>query len=148
MAFDQALPTIHLIDDDPVILDSLNMVLELEGYSVRTYASARIFLQNSWHRDGDCIVTDVDMPEMSGLDLLAALAARNNDAPVIVMTGRADARLKAAALKLGAFDLLSKHADIDTLIASLDAALKGGDELHSFPAGRFTPAHLGGSPAM
>ena len=146
MAFDQALPTIHLIDDDPVILDSLNMVLELEGYSVRTYASARIFLQNSWRRDGDCIVTDVDMPEMSGLDLLAALAARNNDAPVIVMTGRADARLKAAALKLGAFDLLSKHADTDALLATIDAALKGGDELHSFQPERFVAAHLGGSP--
>jgi FixJ family two-component response regulator len=148
MAFDQSLPTVHLIDDDPVILDSLNMVLELEGYAVRTYASARMFLQNSWQCDGDCIVTDVDMPEMSGLDLLSALAARSNDAPVIVMTGRADARLKAAALKLGAFDLLSKHADADTLLASIDFALKGGDELHSFPAERYAPATLGGSPAM
>ena len=145
MAFEQAIPTIHLIDDNPVLRESLNMLLEMEGYAVRTYASARIFLQNSWQSDGDCIVTDVDMPEMSGLDLLAALAARNNDVPVIVMTARADARLKVAALKLGAFDLLSKHIDADDLLASIEAALKGGDELHSFQPERFAPATLGGS---
>jgi FixJ family two-component response regulator len=103
------------------------MVLESEGYAVRTYASAQLFLETSWQCECGCIVTDVHMPEMSGLDLLAALAARRNDVPVIVMTGRADARIKDAALKLGAFNLLSKHSDTAALLASIDAALNRGN---------------------
>jgi two-component system response regulator FixJ len=137
MSFHQIGPTIHLIDDDLVLLDSLIMVLESEGYAVRTYASARLFLENSWQCEGGCVVTDVDMPEISGLDLLAALAARRNNVPVIVLTGRADSRIKVAALKLGAFDLLSKHADTDALLSSIDSALKRGHELHPFQTARF-----------
>jgi FixJ family two-component response regulator len=132
MALHQNIPTIHLIDDDPVLLDSLNMVLKSEGYAVQTYASARIFLETSRKCESACVVTDVDMPEMSGLDLLAALAAQRNDVPVIVMTGRADAQIEAAAVKLGAFNLLSKHSDTAALLASIDAALKRGNELHPF----------------
>jgi two-component system response regulator FixJ len=132
MAFHQNIPMIHLIDDDPVLLDSLNFVLTSEGYAVRTYASAQIFLETSWKCESGCIVTDVHMPEVSGLDLLAALAARRNDVPVIVITGRADAQIEVAALKLGAFNLLSKHCDTAALLASIDAALKRGNELHPF----------------
>jgi two-component system response regulator FixJ len=127
MPYYRIIPTIYLIDDDPALLDSLNMVLESEGYAVQTYASAQLFLETSWQCECGCIVTDVHMPEMSGLDLLAALAARHNDVPVIVMTGCADARIKDAALKLGAFNLLSKHSDTADLLASIDAALKGGN---------------------
>jgi two-component system, LuxR family, response regulator FixJ len=133
----QAIPTIHVVDDDPMLLDSLNMLLEAEGYAVRTYASARVFLKASWQCENGCIVTDVHMPEMSGLDLLAALDARRNSVPVIVMTGLADAQLKVAALKLGAFGFLSKPFDSADLLASIDAALKRGRELHPFEPPRF-----------
>ena len=137
MAFQKTIPTIHLIDDDLVLLDSLFMVLKSEGYTVRTYSSARIFLQTSWQFESGCIVTDVHMPEMSGLDLLAVLAVRRNVVPVIVLTGRADARIKDEALKLGAFNLLSKHSDTAALLASIEAALKRGNELHPFQPARF-----------
>jgi FixJ family two-component response regulator len=146
MAFHQTIPTIHLIDDDPVLLDSLNMLLSSVGYAVRTYASARIFLETSWRCERGCIVTDVHMPEMSGLDLLAALAAQRNDVPVIVMTAHADAQIEVAALKMGAFNLLSKESDTPALLASIDAALKRGNEHHSFQPSRFEAEPLAGPP--
>lgn len=133
----QTVPTIHVIDDDPVLLNSLNMLLESEGYAVRTYGSARMFLKTKWQCENGCIVTDVHMPVMSGLDLLAALAVLPNSLPVIVMTGRADAQLKIAALRLGAFDLLSKPFDTADLLASIDAALKRGNDIHPHQPPRF-----------
>jgi two-component system response regulator FixJ len=133
----QTVPIMHVIDDDPMLLNSLKMLLESEGYAVRTYASARTFLDARWQCENGCIVTDVHMPETSGLDLLAALAARRNSVPIIVMTGRANAQLKVAALKLGAFSFLSKPFDSVDLFASIDAALKRGNELHPFQPPRF-----------
>ncbi|WP_294542031.1 response regulator [uncultured Rhodoblastus sp.] len=137
MAFDQNIPVIHVIDDDPALLDSLNMLLTSEGYAVRTYASARIFLETDWQCESGCILTDVHMPEMSGLDLLAALAAQRNDTPVIVLTGRADAQIAVSALKLGAFNILSKLAGADALLASIDAALKLRNERHPLQPASF-----------
>jgi two-component system response regulator FixJ len=126
MGIDQKIPTIHVVDDDRVLLDSLDVLLGIEGYAVRKYASARIFLEASWQCANGCIVTDVHMAEMTGLELLAEIGHRRNSVPVIVMTGRADAQLKLAAMKLGAFDFLTKPFDADALMASIDAALRHG----------------------
>jgi two-component system response regulator FixJ len=137
MSIQRPIATIHIIDDDPVLLDSLALVLKSEGYAVRIYASAHTFLDTNWQCETGCIVTDVHMPEMNGLDLLTALAERRNDVPVIVRTGRADAQIEVAAMKLGACNLLSKHSDTTTLLSSIDAALKRRNKLHPVQPARF-----------
>lgn len=101
-------PTIHVIDDDQAMRDSLHLLLTVEGYAVHTHASARTILETIQDTDCGCIVTDMHMPETSGLDLLMALNERRVSLPVIVITGRSDRRLAAEAMREGAFDFLEK----------------------------------------
>jgi two-component system response regulator FixJ len=97
-------PTIHVIDDDPAILASLGLLLTAEGYAVHTHQSAQIFLDAIRQSDSGCVVTDIDMPEINGLDLLAEMKERRVSMPVIIMTGQGNAQLVVAAMIHGAFD--------------------------------------------
>jgi len=97
-------PEIHLLDDDPAIRESLQLLLTMEGYAVHSHASARTILETIQDSDRGCIVTDLHMPKVSGLDLLAALKERRVSLPVIVITGRSDRWLAAEAMREGAFD--------------------------------------------
>ena len=121
MTFD---PTIHVVDDDPAMRDSLHFLLTMEGYAVHTHASARTILATIQDADRVCIVTDIHMPEISGLDLLAALNERHVFLPVIVITGPPDRWLAAEAMRRGAFDFFEKPLDIDALLNSIRAALR------------------------
>jgi two-component system response regulator FixJ len=123
-------PEIHLLDDDPAIRESLQLLLTMEGYAVHSHASARTILETIQDSDRGCIVTDLHMPKISGLDLLAALKERRVSLPVIVITGRSDRWLAAEAMREGAFDFFEKPPDIDSLLVSIRAALSGrGSEL-------------------
>lgn len=126
-------PTIHIIDDNLAVRQSLRLLLLAEGFAVCTYASARKFLDITLPSDDDCIVTDLDMPEISGLDLLAALRKRCIYIAVIVLSGRLDSRAAAEATKLGAFDIFEKPVEPDTLLAAIRGAL-GRFRRHSIPA--------------
>jgi two-component system response regulator FixJ len=114
---------VHVIDDDPAVLDSLAVLLGASGHAVTTYASAQAFLDRLAAAARGCVITDVQMPGMSGLELLAALSARLADFPVIVLTGRADVPLAVQALKAGAVDFIEKPFEAPVILAAVRAAL-------------------------
>ena len=120
-------PTIHVIDDDPAILASLSLLLTAEGYAVHTHQSAQTFLDTIRQSDSGCVVTDIHMPEINGLDLLAAMNERRVSMPVIMITGQGNAQLAVAAMLQGAFDFFQKPFDGNALLASIRAALTRED---------------------
>ncbi len=124
MAFD---PTIHIVDDDRAILDSFILLLTAEGLRVRTYESAQTFLETIRQNDSGCVVTDVRMPEISGLDLLAALKKQRVSMPVIVMTAHGDIPLAVAAMRQGAVDFFERPFNGDLLLAAIRLALRRED---------------------
>ena len=98
---------VHLIDDDEAVRAALVFLLASAGHSVRAYASASAFLDSPVPLAPGCIVTDVRMPGLSGLDLQRTLTERRIFLPVIVITGHGDVPLAVAAMKNGAVDFLS-----------------------------------------
>ena len=116
-------PVIHIIDDDAAIRDSLDYLLESAAMSVRTYASADEFLAQLDGLEPGCIVTDVRMPGMSGLELVRVLAERGMVHPVIVITGHGDVAMAVEAMRAGAIDFLEKPFEHDTLLGSIRLAL-------------------------
>jgi two-component system response regulator FixJ len=114
---------VHVIDDDDAVRDSLATLLSAIGFETRSYPSATAFLEGLDRRDLGCVITDVQMPGMSGLELLDRLSERSPDFPVIVLTGRADVAMAVDALKAGASDFIEKPFDSDLLLAAVQAAL-------------------------
>jgi two-component system response regulator FixJ len=117
---------VHVIDDDDALRDSVRLFLVNEGLNVRTYASAIEFLAALESSCAGCVVTDVRMPGMSGMELLAHISARGSTLPVIVVTGHADVPLAVRAMKQGAVDLLEKPFRADDLISAVRKALDLG----------------------
>jgi len=115
--------TTHVIDDDEATRDFIREVLAENGYCAETYASALDFLATIDRGLGGCVVTDVCMPGMSGIELLAKLSEAGLRLPVIVVTGYADVRLAVQAMKLGAVDVLEKPFHTDDLVAAIRSAL-------------------------
>ena len=109
--------TVYVVDDDQAVLAALTFLLTAEGYAVRAHESARTFLDMIQQDDCGCVVTDVRMPEMSGLYLLAKMKERRVSMPVIVITAHGDVPLAVAAMKQGAIDFFEKPFDDDALLA-------------------------------
>jgi len=116
-------PIVHLIDDDEPVRTSLAFVLEMADLSARTYASAREFLAVADGLSGGCVVTDVRMPEMSGLELVRRLKERGVTLPVIVITGHGDVPLAVEAMRAGVVDFLEKPFDDEVLLHAVRSAL-------------------------
>ena len=114
---------VHVIDDDDAVRESLEFLLRAAKIDVRTYDSATAFLKAVSDGAAGCIVTDVRMPGMSGVDLLRQLKARGLTMPVIVITGHGDIQLAVEAMKIGAADFLEKPFDDEILLASIRSAL-------------------------
>jgi two-component system response regulator FixJ len=114
---------VHVIDDDYAVCDSLGVLFASAGLDVKTYDSARAFLKRSQTNGRGCVVTDVKMPEMSGLELLRELASSPLRLPVIVLTGQADVPMAVEALKNGAADFIEKPFRDDLILAAVQAAL-------------------------
>jgi two-component system, LuxR family, response regulator FixJ len=117
---------VHVIDDDDALRDSIHMFLANEGLEVRTYSSADEFLATLDTAPAGCVVTDVRMPGMSGMDLLAEIARLGVALPVIVVTGHADVPLAVRAMKKGAVDLLEKPFQGEDLVDAVRRALEVG----------------------
>ena len=115
---------VHIIDDDPVVCHAIRLLLETEGLETRTYFTALDFLAAIGPDDCGCVVTDVRLPGMSGVELLTHIAARRLNLPVIVITGQADVPLAVRAMKQGAVDFMEKPFRDATLIASVRKALQ------------------------
>jgi two-component system, LuxR family, response regulator FixJ len=116
-------PVIHVIDDDEAMRESLSFLLGTAHFAVRVHDSALRFLEVLPHAEPGCIVTDVRMPSMTGLELLRQLATLDAGFAVIVITGHGDVPLAVEAMKLGAVDFLEKPFDDEALIAAVRAAL-------------------------
>lgn len=115
---------VHVIDDDEAMRQSLSFLLKTAGLGVVTYDSAAAFLRELPKVRLGCIVTDVRMPEISGIDLLHRLRDLRAKLPVIVVTGHGDVPLAVEAMKLGAIDFLEKPFDDEALLGAVNAALR------------------------
>jgi two-component system response regulator FixJ len=121
---------VQIIDDDDALRDSLTFLLSSAGIEAKSYDSAAAFLNDPQRGTSGCIITDVRMPGMSGIDLLRKLKSDGVTVPVIVMTGHGDVPLAVEAMKLGAFDFIEKPFDDDALLMSVRGAL-GVQEKHA-----------------
>jgi two-component system response regulator FixJ len=113
----------HVIDDDEAVRESMEFLLRSARLTVRTYDSAVTFLEVVPTIGSGCIITDVRMPGVSGIDLLRRLKEMEIGLPVIVITGHGDVPLAVEAMKFGAVDFLEKPFDDDVLLASVRSAL-------------------------
>jgi two-component system response regulator FixJ len=120
----QADAVVYVIDDDEAVRDSLRFLLKSAGLAARTYESATSFLNHLPQLKAGCIVTDVRMPGLSGLDLLRRLKELQSAVPVIVITGHGDVPLAVEAMKSGAVDFLEKPFDDEALLAAVNVALR------------------------
>lgn len=115
--------TVHVIDDDDAARDSLQFLLETAGLHARTYETADAFLKALPAPASGCVVTDVRMPGMTGIELLKTLKARTFPLPVIVITGHGDIPLAVEAMREGASDFLEKPYDDEALLRSITRAV-------------------------
>jgi two-component system, LuxR family, response regulator FixJ len=122
--------TIHIIDDNQGVLGSLSLLLTVEGYSVRTHESAGAFLDAIKQHACGCVVTDMNMPGMSGLDLLMVMKEQNISLPTIVITAVRDLRLSVNAMRQGAFGFFEKPVDAEALLTSIRSALMQAPTCH------------------
>ncbi len=116
-------PTIYVVDDDDAVRQSLEFLLSTAGFKARGFESARGFLDALPEIDSGCLITDVRMPEITGIDLLKKVKDVKPGLPVIVITGHGDVALAVEAMKIGAVDFLEKPFDDDGLITAVQAAL-------------------------
>jgi two-component system, LuxR family, response regulator FixJ len=116
-------PVVHVVDDDAAIRDSLAFLLDTANLVSRTYESAAALLAHAANLEPGCILTDVRMPDMNGLEMVRRLAEIGVCQPVIVMTGHADVPLAIEAVRAGVKDFIEKPFDDDALLASIRAAI-------------------------
>lgn len=122
------IPTVHIVDDDNAVRESLALLLGLRGYATRRYASAEEFLGSVKPGTPGCVLLDLRMPGMSGLEAQSALSAKSIHLPVIILTAHGDVASARAALKNGAFDFIEKPVDDTALSSTIDAALNADAE--------------------
>jgi len=116
-------PIVHVVDDDTPFLNAISRLLRANGFSVKTYSSAHEFLTQ---RDPDapgCVLADLRMPQMNGLDLQSALAQTPNPLPILFLTGYGDIPSTVRAMRNGAEDFLEKRAPKDRLLDAVTRAL-------------------------
>ncbi len=118
-------PSVLIVDDDEAVRDSLSMVLRAAGRPVETFASAEEFIERGGASRTGCLVLDVRMPGMSGLELQEYLAERSLPLPIVFLTGHGDIPMAVRAVRRGAWEFLQKPVDDGQLLAAVDAALSG-----------------------
>ena len=115
---------VYVIDDDEAMRDSLDFLLGSADFHVTLFESAHHFLDAVSNIDFGCVVSDVRMPGIDGIELLKRMKASHSAFPVVIMTGHGDVPLAVEAMKLGAVDFLEKPFEDDRLIGMIDAALR------------------------
>jgi len=122
--------TVFVVDDDAAVRQGLRFMLRVAEYDVEAFPSARSFLENYDPRRGGCLLLDVQMPQMTGLDLQQQLNVRGWRIPVIFITGHGTVPLAIAAMKAGAFDFIEKPLREDSLLESIERALRWNDRAY------------------
>jgi two-component system response regulator FixJ len=120
--------TVFIVDDDPLIRASLEATLTSVGIRAEKFASAEQFLVYAGHHQTGCLLVDIRMPGMDGLELQEELLRRNVPVSVIIMTGHADVPLAVRAMKSGALDILEKPFKRETLLSKISVALAIANE--------------------
>ncbi|TLG73721.1 response regulator FixJ [Methylocystis sp. B8] len=115
--------TIYIVDDDSAVREALQLLLESEGYAVSGFPSASAMLSSLGPESAGCVIADVRMPGLSGLDLIVEMKSRNLRLPIIIITGHGDVPLAVEAMKRGAVDFLEKPFDDEALFAAVKRAL-------------------------
>ena len=130
-------PLVHVVDDDAALRDSLRWLLESAGLRVATYASAESFLEAYAAAQGGCLLLDIRMPGMSGLELQDELKRRGYTIPIVFITGHGDVPMAVNAVKKGALEFIEKPYNAQALLVMVDHALDIDAEA------RRVAAHLG-----
>ena len=120
----QTEPTIFVVDDDEAVRDSLRVLLEAAGHVVETYSSGVDFLGAVIAGRCDCLVLDLRMPDINGVEVLKALQRDRIDLPAIIITGQANARMKADATRAGAVAIIDKPIRADLLLETINRTLE------------------------
>ena len=123
MPVDQTPKLIAIIDDDEAMQDSLRDLMEAAGLAARCFESAEEFLESDLHNRAACLIVDIRMPKMSGLELQARLKKEECSIPIIFITAHGDARMRIRAMREGAVEFLAKPFDHHLLLRRVRAAL-------------------------
>ena len=115
---------IVIVDDDESMQDSLQDLIESAGLEARCFGSAEEFLEYGLHRQAACLITDIRMPKMSGLELQSRLKEEECGVPIIFITAHGDARMRIRAMREGAVEFLAKPFDHQLLLKRVRAALE------------------------
>src|SRR4051812_46177968 len=119
-----ATPTISIVDDDPSVRESLARLIRSVGFGVQVFGSAEEFLNNGRDHEPDCLILDIRMSGMNGLELQRELSATNRDVPIIFITAHgSDEEVRARALRRGAVDYLLKPLKEEEVLKAIDTAL-------------------------
>jgi FixJ family two-component response regulator len=116
-------PVVHIIDDDASFLDAVSRLLRASGFLVKAFSSASEFLEQHDNDVAGCVVTDLQMPGLNGLDLQSALLRSGNPLPVLFLTGHGEIAATVSAMRAGAEDFLEKRAPKDLLLEAVRRAL-------------------------
>ena len=123
MPMDRTSRLIAIIDDDEAMQDSLRDLLEAAGLAARCFGSAEEFLKSDLHGKAACLIVDIRMPRMSGLELQTKLKEEECNVPIIFITAHGDARMRIQAMRRGAVEFLAKPFDHHLLLKRVRAAL-------------------------
>lgn len=115
---------VYVIDDDDAMRDSLNFLLDSSGYSVTLFDDAQRFLDALPGLAFGCVLSDVRMPGIDGIELLKLMKAQHSPFPILIMTGHGDVPLAVEAMKLGAVDFLEKPFEDDRLVTMIESAIR------------------------
>jgi FixJ family two-component response regulator len=122
-------PVVFVVDDDVSVRESLEALIRQAGWRAETFASAQEFLAHSHGLAPSCLVLDVSLPDISGLELQSRIAAGRIDMPIIFITGHGDVPMTVQAMKAGAVDFLTKPFGNDALLAAIEAAIARSETL-------------------
>lgn len=122
---------VHVVDDDEAMRESLRVLLKSANVPVKTYISAEDFVDSANSTVRGCLLLDVSMPGMSGLELQKIINTKKMPLPVVFMTGHGDVDMAVAAMKAGAVDFIEKPFDPDMLLGKLKTCLARAEEMHA-----------------
>jgi FixJ family two-component response regulator len=125
---DQAL-TVYVVDDDSSVRESLEDLIEISGWTARTFASATAFLDSAPGPGPSCLVLDVGLPDLNGLDLQDRIAGERDEMPIIFITGNGDVPMTVRAMKAGAAEFLTKPFGEEVLLTAIGAALQRSEAI-------------------
>ncbi|MGY2492734.1 response regulator transcription factor [Cupriavidus necator] len=117
-------PVVFVVDDDISVRESLEAMIRFAGFRVETFASAKAFLECPRAMAPNCLVLDVSLPDLSGLDLQSLIAAERTDMPIIFITGYGDVPMTVRAMKAGALEFLTKPFEDEVLLDAIQQALE------------------------